>query len=173
MKKLLTHLRTFDLAISGFLLALIFVDIMLQVYSRLAPGTAPKWTVEMGSILLCALLWMGLGAGVQQNAHIRFDMVIGFFPPKIRKIFDIFGNVVFAAFLILLSYYTFRMLEWYMKVGSTTTILEWNKGWTKLPMLIGLLIATIRLLHVIVVSIVHFNDSPDEQAEGGATEGTN
>ncbi len=173
MKKALRFLKNLDLTISALILALIFLDIMLQVYSRLAPGHAPRWTVELGSILLCALLWMGIGSGVQSNSHIRFDMLIALFPPRIRKIFDIIGNVFFAVFLILLSIYTMQMLIWYMELGTTTTLLGWNKGWSKMPMFIGLVIASVRLLHVIFNSIVEFNkDAPVEKKDGdGETEG--
>lgn len=171
MKKLLPYLKTLDLAISGIILALIFVDILIQVYSRLAPGMAPRWTVEMGSILLCALLWMGLGSGVQSGSHIRFDMLINMLPEKARRFFDIVGNIFFALFLILLSYYTLDMLRWYMRLGSTTTFLEWNKGWSKMPMFIGLVIASVRVLHVIANSIIHFNDPVADGAAGEETEG--
>ncbi len=172
MKYVLRTIRSLDLTVSAFLMVLIFLDIMLQVYSRMAPGTAPKWTVEMGSILLCALLWMGLGAGVQANSHIRFDMVVAFCPPRVRKILDLFGNIVFAIFIGMLSYYTWQMLEWYFSVNSTTTILQWNKGWTKMPMLVGLLIALVRLIHVIAFSILHLDDAATEHG-AKPTEGAN
>lgn len=170
MKKCLTYLRSLDLTISAIILAMIFVNILIQVYSRLAPVDAPRWTVEMGSILLCALLWMGLGSGVQSNSHIRFDMLISMFSGKTRKFFDLVGNIFFAVFLIILSFYTMKMLLWYMKTGATTTFLEWNKGWSKMPMFIGLAVASLRLVHVIIASIAHFNDEPGKAEEGNATE---
>jgi TRAP-type C4-dicarboxylate transport system permease small subunit len=158
MQKTYAWLKSIDLTISAVILAFIFLDILLQVYSRVAPGTAPRWTVEMGSILLCALIWMGIGSGIESNAHIRFDMIIGLFPPKIRKTFDIIGNIIFVIFLILLSVYTMQMLLWYMRMGTSTVLLQWNKGWTKMPMFLGLAIASLRLVRIIIGSFAAFNE---------------
>ncbi|MCC8189477.1 MAG: TRAP transporter small permease, partial [Planctomycetes bacterium] len=138
--------------------------VLLQVYSRLAPGTAPRWTVEMGSILLGALIWMGLGSGVETGSHIRFDMLIALLPPRYRRWFDLAANLFFAAFLILLSIYTMQMLIWYGRMGSKTTLLGWNKGWTKLPMFVGLVVAAVRVLYLIVVGLLAWRrtDAPPE-----------
>ncbi|MCD8148757.1 MAG: TRAP transporter small permease [Clostridiales bacterium] len=143
---------------------------MLQVFTRVTPNTiAVKWTVEMGSILLCALLWVGIGQGISHKSHIRFTMVIEMFPPKIQKIFEVFGDFVYFVFCAILAYYTWSMLQFYAANNTRTTILQWGKQWTKLPMFLGLVVAMIRLALVALTTLSHLNDfsSDTKTNEGG------
>lgn len=167
MKKALNVVKQLDTIATGVFLILVFVDVMLQVITRITPNTiAVQWTVEMGSMLLCAMLWVGLGPGIQHNAHIRFTMITGLFPKKVQKVFDIFSDLVFMAFCIILAYYTLTMLQFYADHGTSTTILRWGKQWTKAPMFIGLVIATIRLAYAALNTIVHFNTSETTEEKG-------
>ena len=163
MKKALAIIQRLDVIASGIFLILIFVDVLLQVFTRITPNTiAVKWTVEMGSILLCAMLWVGLGQGISHKSHIRFTMLIEAFPPKIQKILEVFGDLVFFAFCLVLAYHTWSMLEFYAEHNTVTTILGWGKQWTKLPMFIGLLVAAVRLALVAVTTLSHLNDQNPE-----------
>lgn len=160
MKKLLNIVKRLDIIASGIFLLLIFVDVMLQVITRITPNTiAVKWTVEMGSILLCALLWIGLGQGINNKAHIRFTMVVEMFPKKVQKMFEVFGDLVFMIFCCILAYYTWSMLQFYAENNTVTTILQWGKQWTKMPMFLGLIIAAIRLVLVALTTLSHLNET--------------
>ena len=170
MKKILKILSELDIYASGILLILMFLDCMLQILTRVAPTTAPKWTVEMGTILMCAMLWIGMGQGVRDEAHIRFTMIVDLFPRKAQKAFLILGDAVFLVFSVILAYYSFRMLEFYAQNHQSTTILGWEKCYTKAPMFIGLVVVVIRLAYGIVRGIVHFNDPADDSA-AAETEG--
>ncbi|MDR1317771.1 MAG: TRAP transporter small permease subunit, partial [Spirochaetales bacterium] len=74
MKTKISALFRIDEVISAVLLICIFIDVALQVISRLTPGNAIFWTVEMGEILLAALIWMSVGPAVLRNSHVRFDL---------------------------------------------------------------------------------------------------
>ena len=159
MKKAFDIVKRLDIIASSAVMILIFIDVMLQVFTRITPNTiAVRWTVEMGSILLCAMIWVGLGQGISNKAHIRFTMIVEMFPKKIQKIFDIIGDLVFMAFCCVLAYYTWKMLQFYAINHTATTILRWGKQWTKLPMFIGLVVAAIRLLLCALSTVKHFND---------------
>jgi len=163
MNKALDTVKRLDIIASSAIMILIFIDVMLQVFTRITPNTiSVKWTVEMGSILLCAMLWVGLGQGISNKAHIRFTMVVEMFPPKVQKIFEVIGDLVFMAFCCVLAYHTFSMLQFYAANGTSTTILRWGKCWTKLPMFIGLVIAAIRLLLCALTTLKHINDPVTE-----------
>lgn len=149
-------------------MVLIFIDVMLQVVTRITPNSiAVRWTVEMGSILLCALLWIGLGQGIAHNSHIRFTMIIELFPPKVQKLFEVFADLVFMAFCCVLAYYTWTMLQFYATNHTATTILQWGKQWTKLPMFLGLVIASIRLAYGSLHILTHLNELTTDTTEGG------
>ena len=136
----------FDEILAGFILICIFVDVALQVTSRLTPGNAIFWTVEVGEMLLAALIWMSIGPAVQSSSHVRFDLVLLKMPPKARKYFYIFGNIIFAFFLILIAYYLVQLMIFYKNNNTVTTGLQLNKFYVRIPMLLGCLIGTARLL---------------------------
>lgn len=163
MKKALDIIKRLDIIASGIFLILIFIDVLLQVFTRVTPNTiAVKWTVEMGSILLCAMLWVGMGQGITHKSHIRFTMVVEALPPKLQKIFEVFGDLVFLVFCLVLAYHTLTMLQFYADHNTVTTVLGWGKQWTKLPMLIGLLVAAVRLALVALTTLSHLNDKNPE-----------
>ena len=62
----------FDEIFAGFILICIFVDVALQVTSRLTPGNAIFWTVEVGEMLLAALIWMSIGPAVMGGREAGF-----------------------------------------------------------------------------------------------------
>jgi TRAP-type C4-dicarboxylate transport system permease small subunit len=138
-------LLRFDEIISGILLICIFVDVALQVISRLTPGNAIFWTVEMGEILLAALIWMSVGPAVLRNSHVRFDLILVKTPPKLRKYLYVLGNIIFAVFLIMISVILVQLMDFYKNHNTVTTSLQWNKFYVRMPMLAGCTIGAVRL----------------------------
>ena len=164
MKKLIDILDKADEIISTLFIILIFGDVMLQVFTRITPNTiSVQWTVEMGSILLCALIWVGLGMGIKNDSHTRFTLVIDRMPDKARRVSLMLSDLAFIAFNAILAYYTLSMLQFYAEHGNKTTILHWGRHFTMAPMFVGLAFGAVRLLYCIVHSIQHFND-PMERA---------
>jgi TRAP-type C4-dicarboxylate transport system permease small subunit len=139
-------LKRIDVAFATLLMFSVFVDIMLQIISRVLPGRALPWTVEMGEILLAGIIWIGIGYGVLNNLHIRFDMILTKLPHKTKKIFYVAGNILFAVFLIILAYYAVYLLMFYLKSNTRTPALRWNKAFIRWPVLVGCVLGAIRLL---------------------------
>ena len=142
----LTILKRLDVTVATLLLLAVFIDILLQILSRLIPGNSIPWTVEMGEILLAGIIWMGIGLGVLNNSHIRFDLLLTKLPYKQKKIFYIIGNIVFAVFLLILAYYAIELIRFYIKSGTRTTSLRWNKAIIRAPVLIGCVVGAVRML---------------------------
>ena len=146
MEKKINVLKRLDVGIAGVLLAAAFINVLLQVLTRVTPGNAIPWTVEMGEILLAAIIWMGLGMGVVNNTHVRFDLVLTKLPRSQKKVFYIIGNIVFAIFLLILAYYTIDLLAFYLRVNNRTPSLRWNRAIIRAPVLIGCVLGAARML---------------------------
>ena len=140
-----SHVRI-DEIFAGVILLCIFIDVILQITSRLTPGNAIFWTVEVGEMLLAALIWMSIGPAVLSNSHVRFDLVLMKMPPKMRKYLYIFGNIIFAVFLVLIAYFLLDLMKFYKNKNTVTTGLQLNKFYVRIPMLVGCVIGTVRLL---------------------------
>ena len=139
-------LKKLDVAVVTTLMVLIFLNVVLQIMSRVTPGRVVQWTVEMGEILLVAIIWMGIGLGVLNSTHIRFDMLLSKLPHKAKKILYVAGNIIFAVFLLIIAYYTIDLLEFHIRVNNRTPSLRWNRAIIRAPVLIGCVIGAVRLL---------------------------
>jgi TRAP-type C4-dicarboxylate transport system permease small subunit len=146
MEKTLKILKRLDVYVVAMLLLAVFIDVMLQIISRITPGNAIPWTVEMGEILLAAIIWMGLGPGVVDNNHVRFDLLLAKLPHRPKKVFYIIGNILFAVFLLILAYYTITLLQFYLKTNTRTPSLRWNKAIIRAPVFVGCIIGAVRML---------------------------
>ena len=146
MEKKLALLRQLDVTIATTFMLAVFINVMLQIISRLLPGSAIPWTVEMGEILLAGIIWMGIGLGVVNNSHVRFDLLLTKLPYKTKKIFFVIGNILFAVFLLILAYYAIELLTFYIKSNTRTPSLRWNKAIIRAPVLIGCVVGAARML---------------------------
>lgn len=146
MRTVLRTALNIDKVVGPVILAAIFVDVVLQALSRILPGNAIPWTVEVGQILLGALIWMGISVGVAEGVHVCFDSALKLFPSRFRAYLFAFAAAVFFAYMIILGKLTLDMMLNYLKMGSKTPVLGLNKFWIRLPMLLGCALSALRLV---------------------------
>jgi len=142
-----------EATIGPLILVIIFADIFMQVLSRVIPGNAISWTVELGEILLGALIWFGISTGVKTNSHVGFDLVVRSVDKRGKKALGIWNILVFIIYLVLLGSFTVQLLQYYQKLDSKSTILRVSMFWVRLPILVGCVMTTIRLLVKLVIVV--------------------
>ena len=138
--------ETVEMAIGPIILFIIFADVFMQVLSRIIPGNAISWTVEVGEILLGALIWFGISTGVKMNSHVGFDLIVGGVNARWKKYLGIWNILVFIVYLVLLGTFTVELLRYYQKLDSKSTILRISMFWVRLPILLGCVMTSIRLV---------------------------
>ena len=169
MKKVLRFLYNLDKYLGIIIVACIFFDVCLQVISRLAPGNSIPWTVEAGEMLLGALIWLGLSAGVTDNSHIILDLVVKKLPRRPKKAFGIISNLMFMVYMFALAYFVYGLLLHYLRIDSKSVILELSLFVVRLPIFIGCIASIIKLTikqyRVIAGKEEMFVDSIDDLVE--------
>ncbi|MCC8190255.1 MAG: TRAP transporter small permease, partial [Planctomycetes bacterium] len=105
-----------------------------------------SWTNELGEGLLCALIWIGLSAAVKTNSHIGFDLFVSRLSPRGKKWMGVINMALFILYLAILAYLTREMIQPYLRRNSRTPIMGLNYYWVRLPMVVGSLLACVRLL---------------------------
>jgi len=143
---LLRVLDGIDLAIAPTILVLVFVDVLLQILSRILPGNALPWTIEVGEACLGFMIWFGISVAARNNNHVSFDLLVRRFSDTPRKVFALLGVNLFIFYLGWLGFATVELLQHYAKFESRTTILQIDKFWVRLPILIGCVATILRLL---------------------------
>ena len=143
---LLRILDGFDGVVTGLIMIVIFVDVLLQVATRILPIRAFAWTNELGEIMLSALIWIGLSAAVKTNNHIGFDLFVSRLSPKGKKFMGFINMGLFTTYLIILAYLTWGMMQLYLRRTAYTPILGIGMYWVRMPIFVGCVLASIRLL---------------------------
>lgn len=146
LKKITNFIKNIDVHIISIILLIILIDVVLQIASRLLPGNSISWTVEVGQIMLGALIWFGISAGVLTNGHVAFDLLVKKFPPKTKKAFGLLVNGLFMVYVALLGSFTLTLLQYYTKYDSKSTILGISMFWVRMPILIGCIFTLTKLL---------------------------
>lgn len=135
-----------DEYICVILLIAIFIDVCLQILSRVLPGNAISWTVEVATILLGALIWMGISMSISKGGHIAFDLFTINLTKKVRKKFRIAGNIIFIVYFCILSKIIYSLLLYYLEIGQCTTLLRINLFYVRLPMMVGCIATILKLI---------------------------
>ncbi len=139
-------LDSIDLAVAPILLTVALVVVLLQILSRILPGNALPWTLEVGEALLGFIIWFGISVAARNNNHVGFDLLVRRFPPGVKRIIGLIGINLFILYLAWLAMATVELLAHYQRFESRTTILQVNMFWVRLPILIGCLATTVRLV---------------------------
>ncbi len=146
LRRILNILDHLDGAIAAVITLVIFIDVVLQVSTRLLPFSALPWTNELGEILLSALIWIGVSAAVRTNNHIGFDLFVSRLSPKGKKYMGIINMGLFLAYLVILAWLTWGMMQLYLRRTAYTPILGIGMYWVRMPIFIGCVMAAIRVL---------------------------
>lgn len=110
------------------LLAAMFVAFIIQIVMRYVFNAPVGWTSEVSTLAwLWGILW-GAALVLRDDEEIRFDIVYGAVPPRLRRAFDaLTGAVVVVVFGVSLpavyDYVTFMKVERSAYLGIRVDIL--------------------------------------------------
>jgi TRAP-type C4-dicarboxylate transport system permease small subunit len=98
------------------LLAAMFVAFMLQIVTRYVLNAPLSWTAEFSTLCwIWGILW-GAGLVLRDEEEIRFDVIYGALPPRVKRVADVVtGTAVVAIFgwslPAVAEYVTFMKVE--------------------------------------------------------------
>ena len=101
---LLRIIDNIDGVLVGIIMAIIFIDVMLQISTRVLPIRAFAWTNELGEIMLSAPIWFGVSAAVKTNNHIGFDLFFSKLSPGGKTFTGPINIALFPVYLCILAY---------------------------------------------------------------------
>lgn len=149
-----TFCKKFEAYLATITMVIIFVDVMLQILSRILPGQSIAWTGELGEMMMGCLIWFGMSAGIEMDKHVAFDIFLKGKPAGVRKVCGIIASVLFLAYLLLLGFMTFNLLAFYVKGGQVSTIMRVPYYIVRMPILLGCVFGSIRLIRKIYLIII-------------------
>lgn len=118
MNKVKKGLELFEDWTAGILvvagLGVLFYGVVLR-YVFEAPTT---WQDEVARLLLVWGILIGASATLRENNHISMELVYQFFPNSMKKVVDIFGNLVILAFFIFITVSGFEIVMQKVQTGQ-------------------------------------------------------
>jgi TRAP-type mannitol/chloroaromatic compound transport system permease small subunit len=117
--------------------------VIFEVISRYVFNSPTIWAFDVAMMLCSAFFLLGCGYILQENAHIRVDVLYNLFPAKVRKALDILFYVVFffpLAFTMIWYGTKAAYLSWVAEEISNTSqwgeLIFWWKGLLPLAFLL-------------------------------------
>lgn len=96
------------------------IDVILGLVSNARiPGTN-----EIVPLMMVIMMFLTFGKTQLEDAHVRVDMFVNKFPPKVRCITNGIMQLICAIFAILMAYKAFGQIGSYAGRGQTTEILK-------------------------------------------------
>ena len=106
MKHIDTALTIIDQWISVVALTVNMVLLFVNVVGRYLFNHSLHFAEDIGRYLLIVVIYLGLSYCVKTNSHVRVEICMSLYPPKVRPFIDIIGDVIwvlYCAFIVVVS----------------------------------------------------------------------
>lgn len=160
MKKFAEYLKKFIEFICLVSVTLMLVVVVIQVVSRIAIKTSPRWCEEVASVLMAWFTFLGIAIGVHEGIHMAIEVIVNRLPKNIRKAFEIGGQLLMGYFGFSLVLYGGRLV--YATRTSTLPATKWPAF---MPYLMTPLAGFSILVFIIVNIIKIAKDQPIKEIE--------
>jgi len=95
----------------GFLLFLMAVIVVLQIFFRLCFNISIYWTFEVSTFLFTWIIFLGASIGFKRKSHFSITLIIDKFSPNIKIIINNFINIIVTIFLVVVIKYGFDLMS--------------------------------------------------------------
>lgn len=115
------------IGIGAFLIALVFLNVVLHVF-----GKDLAWVTELGELLMVWVTFLGGAAAAQRGAHMTITEFLDKLTPEKRRLADGAIQLVCIVILLFLLYFGLSIVasSW----NNTLTTLEWPMAWQYMPL---------------------------------------
>jgi TRAP-type C4-dicarboxylate transport system permease small subunit len=141
--KLKLFLNNFEIYIATICFFILTVLLFFQAVSRYLFKYSLTWMEEFGTIMFVYMTYLGISGAITYRKHLRIDFLLDIMPFKLKRVFLILSNVVFAAFNVFISIVMFDLIK--LMGRSVTTMLRIPRAAVYSIIPVALLFSVIRL----------------------------
>ncbi len=80
-----------------------------QVFARYVLNDSPSWTEPVTLALLTSAMAFGAAAGVHNDRHFAFTLLVDIVPPTLRRALFVFAKLVIALLGAVLAWWSFAL----------------------------------------------------------------
>ncbi len=128
------------------LYAMIVSTIFLEVVRRSVFAYSSIWAEEIARYAFIYVAYIGASAAIKERAHIRIDLILHLFSPRIKALIFIFGDIVTLILAVFAIYMSMESVLTSLEFGSVTHGLRISQAWFLAAVPLGFLMMVFRLL---------------------------
>jgi TRAP-type C4-dicarboxylate transport system permease small subunit len=106
-----------------------------QVFTRYVLNWSNAWTEPAALLLMSWFIFLGAAAGVRENYHLGFDVLLYVLPRDSKRLLRTISDVVVASFAIGMIYYGMQLVE--LGWSATMPSLGIPEGIKYIPLVVG------------------------------------
>ncbi len=134
--------------VGGALAIVMMLTIGREVIGRYFFNAPTSWVVELDGYLLVALVYLGGGYILQNDGHIRVDLVYSRLSPRTRAVADLFGLALAVPFLGFVIWQG-GLLTWYSWVQRDhSVVMDWPLWLPELAVPVGAILLLLQVLAI-------------------------
>jgi TRAP-type C4-dicarboxylate transport system permease small subunit len=141
--------KTFLERLNALVLLCMFCITVLTVVFRGVLGVSASWSEELAQLTFILLVFIGAGAVMEDEGHIRINTVVERLGNKAQRAVRILGRLLMIPFLVLFAggAWDNAVVNWETDLGTV--------AWMKIGhMYLALVFTTVVMLYYLVVNIV-------------------
>ena len=179
MRQFILNLKTWTTKLLEFLLiaavALLVLDVVWGVFTRIVVKQQANWTEELARFLLVWVTLLGGAVAFGTKGHLGVDYFVGKFHADARKCMAVVGHLVVLFFAVAVFLYGgSRVVSDALAVEQMTPALGWKMGYVYLALPVSgvfIVIYTIEnLLETIATPANKLHGSDDQTLASGDIE---
>ncbi len=144
LKMLDEHLEEWILVVTYTLMLLIATA---QVFFRYVINFSLSWSQDLLTYMFIWSVFIGVALAVKKRRHIRVELIHIVIPDKWKKWVNVFANLVFMAFCLIVSYYSiikvYKLIFVNPQISESTGLSMWM---IQIAVPLGLLLTVYRLI---------------------------
>ncbi len=116
--------ENFEECLLMILLILMTAVMFAQIIMRFVYRESMSWPEEFCRFSFVISGFLSIGYCIRRNKMLKVDILVGFFPDSVKKIFDLAGRVVTLIFFTYFSYYGYFAMMNSMRGGMKSPAME-------------------------------------------------
>lgn len=133
---------------------------VIDIILKLTVNVRIMGNTEMVELSMIIMMYLSFGMTQLENGHVRVDMFVNKFPPKVRCIMNGCVQLVCAVFGVMLAIQSFKQIGVNMSAGTASQVLHISYAPFSAIMAVGFVLYTIA---IVLTALEQFAEVPHAQ----------
>lgn len=166
--KLTRFIMTFDGVLACIFLIVLTAILFIEVFTRYCLGISSALNAEIAGVLFIWFVYLAIAFVTGQRNHIVVDLASMIFPKKVLRYIDLFADMVFLVFCLILFWNGVRLVLSTFEFSLTLSMsgISMAIPYSIVPFCFGLM--SLRLIAILAQDIASLRNATAPQGDDNA-----